>query len=119
MNSCYDNGILPFSSIMMVIETKSSAPKFQVTIKTELGAGERIPIFFFKSPPLRAVIVSDKVKISSISKTCDMSDRPARCNGAGISITWEAFVGVTAQLKSQSQVSRSTLMIYLDSLYFG
>jgi len=41
-----------------------------------------------------------------------MSDRPARCNGAGISITWEAFVGVTAQLKSSGQISRSTLMIF-------
>jgi len=42
--------------------------------KTELGAEERIPIFFFKSPPLRAVIASDKTKISFISKICDMSD---------------------------------------------
>jgi hypothetical protein len=44
--------------------------------KTELGAEERIPIFFFKSPPLRVVISSDKTKISSTSKTCDMSDDP-------------------------------------------
>jgi hypothetical protein len=42
--------------------------------KTELGAGERIPIFFFKSPPLRAVIAPTQVKISSTSKTCDKSD---------------------------------------------
>jgi len=38
------------------------------------------------------------------------------CDGVGISITWEAFVGVTAQLKSSGQISRSTLMIYLGSL---
>ena len=36
-----------------------------------------------------------------------------RCDGVGISITWKAFVGVTAQLKSQSQISLFTLMIYL------
>jgi hypothetical protein len=42
--------------------------------KTEPGAEERIPIFFFESLPLRAVIASDKTKISSTSKTCDMSD---------------------------------------------
>ena len=34
-----------------------------------------------------------------------------RCDGAGVSITWEAFVGVTAQLKSQSQISHFTLII--------
>ncbi len=41
--------------------------------KTELGAEERIPVFFSESPPLRAVISSDQVKISSTSKTRDMS----------------------------------------------
>ena len=41
-----------------------------------------------------------------------MSDRPARCNGAGISITWEAIAGGTAQLKCSGQISRSTLMIF-------
>ena len=32
--------------------------------------------------------------------------------GVGISVTWEAFVGVTAQLKSQSHISLFTLMIF-------
>ena len=47
-------------------------------IGIELNRRSQIPIFFFKSPPLRAVIASDKTKISSISKTCDMSDLSVR-----------------------------------------
>ena len=44
--------------------------------KTELGAEDRIPLFSSSHRRSEAVIASYKAKISSTSKTCDMSDRP-------------------------------------------
>ncbi len=42
----------------------------------ETESGAYVHFHCSESPPLKSVIYSDKVKISSTSKTCDMSDQP-------------------------------------------
>jgi len=67
-----------FFMLRLPVLTKSDALKFNNTIrKADIGAEERIPIFVSKSPPLRPLISSDKVKIPTTSKTYDMSARSA------------------------------------------
>jgi hypothetical protein len=67
---CNDTWVPPFSNIAVVIETKHITSKFYITMSWVKLKVEHMLFFAQRLPRSEAVISSDKVKISSASKTC-------------------------------------------------